>query len=324
MKPIRGGLLLVVGTIALLLVIPVTSWAAYPGANGTIAYQASIPSTEIFTEFPDGSRTQQLTEDNSYDTGPSWSASGRRLVWVHRRHHVLTMDEGGQTKRQVIAERGIVRSPHFSPSGKRVIYTRGARGGIDARHPIFTIRTDGTDRRRVIAGRIAWPSYSPDGRRIAFAGIPYGASTGGIWTVHPDGSHLRRLTRDTKRRFAQMPDWAPDGRHIVFVRCERETARFTCVGAMDLMRADGSHRHPIFRDWMGGYSPPAFSPNGHRIALTFAEFRSEPGPFPACSDIYTMRRNGSERRFVTHNCAYYHHGWYASRAAEPSWQPLPE
>ena len=241
-----------------LLLIPVTAWAAFPGANGTIAYQASIPSTEIFTVFPDGSRTQQLTSDNIYDTGPSWSASGRRIVYVHRRHHVLTMDEGGQTGRLVIPERGIVRSPHFSPSGKRVVYTRGRRGGVDARHPIFIVRTDGTHVRRVIAGRIAWPSYSPDGRRIAFAGIPHGENKGGIWTVHPDGSHLRRLTRDTERRFAQMPDWAPDGRHIVFVRCDREPARFTCVGAMDLMRADGSHRHPILRDWTGGYSPGFF------------------------------------------------------------------
>jgi hypothetical protein len=96
---------------------------------------------------------------------------------------------------------------------------------------------------------------------------------------------------------------------------------------MDLMRADGSHRHTILHDWTGGYSPPAFSPNGHRIALTHSEFRFYPdygfGSFPACTDIYTIRLNGSARRFITHNCADYHHGSYANGAAEPSWQPLP-
>jgi Tol biopolymer transport system component len=327
MRPIRGGLLLAVGALAL-LIFPTAGWAAFPGANGRIAYQGSIPGTDIFTVLPDGSGTQQLTFDFTYDAGPSWSASGRRIVYNHRRHHVLTIDENGGNGRLVIRERGIVRSPHFSPSGNRIVYTRGRRGAVDARHPIFTVRTDGTHVRRVIAGRIAWPSYSPDGRRIAFAGIPHGKNGGGIWTVHPDGSHLHRLTRDTERRFAQMPDWAPDGRHIVFVRCNNdESARYTCVGAVDLMRADGSHRHPILRDWTGGYSAPAFSPNGHRIALTFSEFRSYPDhdfdPFPACTDIYTITLNGSGKRFVTHNCEDYRNGDPASWAAEPSWQPIP-
>jgi Tol biopolymer transport system component len=313
MKPTRGGLLSLVGAIFALLATAAASWAAFPGTNGLIAYQRSIPGTDIFTVLPDGSGTQQLTFDFTYDAGPSWSASGRRIVYVHRRHHVQTIDENGGNGRLVIRERGIVRSPHFSPSGNRIVYTRGRRGSVDARHPIFEVRTDGTHVRRVIAGRIAWPSYSPDGRRIAFAGIPHGKNKGGIWTVHPDGSHIRRLTWDTERRFAQMPDWAPDGRHIVFVRCDNESARYTCVGAMDLMRADGSHRHPISRDWTGGYSAPAFSPNGHRIALTFSEFRSGAGPFPFCTDIYTIRLNGSDKRSVTQNCS----------AAEPSWQRIP-
>jgi Tol biopolymer transport system component len=312
-KPIRGGLLLAVAIVAAMVMSLATAWAGFPGANGRIAYQAS--GSEIFTVFPDGSDPQQLTVDNIYDTGPSWSASGRRIVYVHRRHHVLTMDGYGGSELLVIRERGIVRSPHFSPSGKRIVYTRGRRGSVDARHPIFTVGTDGTNKQRVIAGRIAWPSYSPDGRRIAFAGIPHGESEGGIWTVHPDGSHLRRLTRDTERRFAQMPDWAPDGRQIAFVRCnDDEWARYTCLGALDLMRADGSHRHPILRDWTGGYSPPAFSPNGRRIALTFSEFRSSFGPFPVCSDIYTIRLNGSDQQPVTQTC----------EATEPSWQPIPQ
>ena len=33
------------------------------------------------------------------------------------------------------------------------------------------------------------PSWSPDGRTIAFTGV------GGIYTVHADGTGLRKLTR---------------------------------------------------------------------------------------------------------------------------------
>ena len=38
MKPIRGGLLSGLGVALLLAIVPATSWATYPGANGRIAY----------------------------------------------------------------------------------------------------------------------------------------------------------------------------------------------------------------------------------------------------------------------------------------------
>jgi hypothetical protein len=77
MKPIRGGLLSGVGVVVVLLaVLPATSWATYPGANGRIAYSCQTPEyvpPGICTILPDGSGIEQLTD---LGHSPSWSADG--------------------------------------------------------------------------------------------------------------------------------------------------------------------------------------------------------------------------------------------------------
>ena len=71
------------------------------------------------------------------------------------------------------------------------------------------------------------PSWSPDGRTLAFTGL--GAE---IYTVHADGTRLRKLTRSPGWNF--FPDWSPDGRRILFASGRD--------GGTDLfvMNADGS------------------------------------------------------------------------------------
>lgn len=73
MKTVRGGLLLAVGLLAL-LVLPATGWGAFPGANGRIAYINEWPG-DIYTIRPDGSGTERLTNDVAPEGQLSWSAA---------------------------------------------------------------------------------------------------------------------------------------------------------------------------------------------------------------------------------------------------------
>src|ERR1051326_3747169 len=56
------------------------------------------------------------------------------------------------------------------------------------------------------------PSWSPDGRKIAFQA--YRTSTWQIWTMNADGSELRAVTDDAGD--AREPAWSPDGKRIAF------------------------------------------------------------------------------------------------------------
>ncbi|KAF0196180.1 MAG: TolB protein [Bacillota bacterium] len=83
------------------------------------------------------------------------------------------------------------------------------------------------------SGRNAYPVFSPDGTRIAFAKALLG--TGRQWeiyTMSSDGSNVIQLTSTDAPKL--YPQWSPDGSMISFIQIEGEA----CV--LYVMNADGS------------------------------------------------------------------------------------
>jgi TolB protein len=226
------------------------------------------------------------------------------------------MNASGGNQTRVTHDNGIDSSPGFSPNGRRIVYAKDNLESADEDTPrrvsIFKIRPDGERKRRLVTGFVTDPEYSPSGKRIVFSGIPKGKpyTRGGIWTIRPDGSHLRRLTAPYESGYSdQSPSWSPDGRHIVFLRCYLDAATQGCNGDVYVMRANGSHKHPI--EPVFGFSP-TYSPAGDTIAL---EIDGE-----QCIDIYTITPWGNDGRLLTHNCDAAQGGV----ARQPSWQPIPQ
>jgi Tol biopolymer transport system component len=188
-------------------------------------------------------------------------------------------------------------TPGFSPSGERIIYT--------TEHSIHTIRSDGTDPRRVLSGGFFNEAqYSPNGRRILFSGQPRRkGGRFGMWIMRRNGSRLRRLPA------GGLGDYSPDGRHIVFLG----------EAGISVMRADGSHERVIADVPFAG-DPLAYAPAGDRIA--FPVHDGAPHLFERCVDLYTISSTGSDLQNVTNGCP--------SDATVglpavgfPSWQPDP-
>jgi Tol biopolymer transport system component len=101
------------------------------------------------------------------------------------------------------------------------------------------------------------PSWSPDGRMLAFAGFRKGRA-GDIFTVDPFGARERRLTQS--RSHDDMPRWSPDGRRIVFVRT------VGLVRQLVVMNADGSGQRQLTHDSEPSFAP-SWSPDGRRIVF---------------------------------------------------------
>jgi TolB protein len=102
---------------------------------------------------------------------------------------------------------------------------------------ILVMQGDGTSPRQVAAGSAETnPEASPDGQHVVFMSFRDGNWE--VYSVHIDGSGLRRLTNDPAND--GLPTWSPDGRTIAFV--SDRNGRW----AVWAMRPDGSGQLPLF------------------------------------------------------------------------------
>jgi Tol biopolymer transport system component len=88
----------------------------------------------------------------------------------------------------------------------------------DASVDIYVLRADGSHRTRVTKGpRLdVGPTWSPSGKRIAFAGSVSHTLPGGfqLFTIKVDGSGLTRLTHNAIMDFSLM--WSPFAKRIAY------------------------------------------------------------------------------------------------------------
>ena len=152
-------------------------------------------------------------------------------------------------------------NPDWSPDGSRIVFDRtdDCAGAIGSCSALWVVDADGGSERRLtrenaqrVTSALA-PTWSPDGRRIAYVVMDGRSETADVWVMDADGSAQRRVTHLGD---AAEPAWAPDGRKIAFsnhgdlVVLDLETGslqRLTKTPALD-------ESHP---DW---------SPDGKRIA----------------------------------------------------------
>ena len=133
-------------------------------------------------------------------------------------------------------------------------------------------------------GQVARAAFPGQNGVIAFASDRSGESVD-IYKMHPDGSHLRRLTNDLAND--DHPDFSPDGEHIVYTR--RRSHKATIY----VMAADGSHQRRLTRK-RGHELDPAFSADGAKIV--YSQDRPD-----GLSDLFVMNADGSHRHLLAHH-----------------------
>jgi Tol biopolymer transport system component len=181
--------------------------------------------------------------------------------------------------------------PALSPNGRRIAYVRDAEPDPQ----LWLMNADGNGQHRLTSspGEKLRPVWSPDGRRLAFMvwnrslcepDIVLWCPFTDIWTIEPDGSGARKLAER-----AMQPAWSRDGKRLLFQDFGPYTP--STARALKVARGDGSGVRTIFRGVMeqAFRSPPAWSPDGKRIAFGTTTPRLE-------HRVLVVNSDGSGRR----------------------------
>jgi TolB protein len=168
-----------------------------------------------------------------------------------------------------------------------------------ATNDVYVVNADGSELRRLTRTR-GWdfdPTWSPDGRRIAFRSHRDGNPE--IYVMQADGSAQRNLSRHHAADWG--PAWAPRGTTVAF-----NSGRGT-TGLMHLFLSPADRSRPRQVRTRIYVEYPDWSPDGKRIAFM------SPAPYGTDNyEIYVMDVDGSRVRRLTNSPGP--DGW-------PAWSP---
>jgi TolB protein len=218
------------------------------------------------------------------DWGPVvWSADGRRLAFQRQhdddpddpqdRYEVMTIGADGR-RVVTLTPRGMAESQQtWSPVAPRLAVWRF--GAVDGKVGIYIVSGSG-GRYRLVMPSGSEPTWSPDGRKIAYSG------KGGLFVMNADGTNPRLVRQDV----SGFADWSSDGRRFVLVKQSAGGNSHIFV-----MNVNGGPLRRLTKSCQRDYAP-AWSPDGRRIAFTCDRENS---------DIFSANVDGTDLRRLTTN-----------------------
>ena len=165
--------------------------------------------SDIYIMNPDGTGRVNLTRHNAKDSEPTWSPSGKHILFTSDRdggNDIYRMNADGTNVRRIFKKWANRTNPTWSPDGRQIAYFRGDEEAI------YIASIDGANEKRLVKG---WhPTWSPDGTEIAFVSLVGSLDI----RVIDLKTRLERVLVPMEQALLHEPVWSPDGTKIAFNR----------------------------------------------------------------------------------------------------------
>ncbi len=265
-SPKRRGLTVaaavIVGGLAAFLLLRTTGARVGTGAPGVGSSGGTVASG--FAR-----KLVQLSSGEGLEQWPAWSPNGELLAYIaevdgYRQLFVRPVSGG---ERQLTQGRRDHIQPAWSPDGARLAFVRGgtATGKLEPSEvdgyyfegaELLTMELDSRQETKLLDNGFN-PSYSPDGRHLAFDALLAGGQR--VWVTDTRGRNPRQVTSDSSEAVVHtQARWSPDGSKLVFRRIEKTKS--------DIAVADAETRAitRVTDDYVFD-TDPTWSPDGRSI-----------------------------------------------------------
>jgi dipeptidyl aminopeptidase/acylaminoacyl peptidase len=187
-----------------------------------IAFEADFGGTEVrslFVVAAEGGEPIRLTDHPLNDTNMAWSPDSRRIFFntgMFWDNAVAVVD----LETREISRVGAGGSGRLSPDGRMFAFTGNSLPGDDnqSNSDLYVMPATGGERRLLTPGTVGYrdvePTWSPDGRTLAFISDRNGWNNLGVMDVETGESRML-LTEEVEH---SEPRWSPDGEWITFTK----------------------------------------------------------------------------------------------------------
>ena len=182
----------------------------------------------------------QLSTSPADFRAPAWSADGRRMAFVAQApggQAAIAVQDADGSESTRLATVGVEPAFVWSPTADRLAFSSRVSDQVPLYNGIETIRADGNERQRVTDANVAAFYWSPDGKKLAYAGLDPNARALAWFVSDPNGKNRRQVASFVPsdeqffmfRFFDQYAQshavWSPDGKYLVYAGSTPDAAR---------------------------------------------------------------------------------------------------
>jgi hypothetical protein len=272
--------------------------AAYPGANGKIAF---VKDSDIYVMEANGTGVTRLTfTPGNNDDRPAFSPDGSKIAFTSDQGgngwDIWVMQADGSNPTRLTTVAATDYNPTWSPDGSKIAFETWRNPYTE----IWVMDADGSNQRMVInrapASNVQDPAWSPDGSRIAYVRSNPAPAIAAASAADGSGEVILAAA------YAHDPTWSPDASRLAYKRTNTATG-VTDIHAVEVASGvDTNLTADAANDQF-----PAWSPDGTQIAYAVLSGQWE---------IFRMNANGTGKVNVTNNNPL-------SSERNPDWGPAP-